>query len=105
MITITDRAVFLGYPFIMTLALLSMNALPSSLVGLGIFLSLPLMKVTVNFPFVPESSPLFSHFSAGTISAYGIYMILLYYLLSYLQKSNFDKKVDDVLGYFLKPNH
>jgi hypothetical protein len=97
-VTVTNLKIFMGYPFIMTLALLSINSLPSSLVGVGFFLSLPLTRVAVDFPFGKDPTPVFQSFSPGAMSMYAICLILLYHFLSFLKKV----KLEDKIQYILK---
>ena len=103
-VTITDGRIFMGYPFIMTLTLLSINSLPSSLVGIGFFLSLPLTKIAVNYPFGKDPTPMFQSFPLGAMSMYGIYLILLYYFLSTLKKIKLEEKTQDILKLFRNPS-
>jgi hypothetical protein len=99
MITITNKVIFMGYPFIMTLTLLSINSLPFSLVGVGLLLSLPLTKVAVDYPFGKDPAPLFQSFPLGTMSMYGICLILLYHFLSFLKKMKLDDKTEHILKF------
>jgi hypothetical protein len=100
---ISHRHLFLAYPILMPLILLSTNTLPTSLVFIGFLLSLPLMNIILNYPFVLYSSPLITENSSGMLSTYVLYMILLYHLLSYLQDIKVDDKVQHVLNYLRIP--
>ena len=98
-VTVTNQRIFMGFPFIMTLTLLSINSLSPSLIGIGFLLSLPLTKVAVDYPFGEDPSPYFQDFSPGAMSMYGICMILLYHFLSFLRKIKIEDKILDILKF------
>lgn len=93
-ITMTTRVVFLGYPFIMTFILLSINALRPAIVTLAFVLSIPLMRL-VGFPFFLDSNPIFEDSSKGEIALYGVFMVFLYAVLNYFRQLNLTSKAVD----------
>lgn len=90
-ITMSTRVVFMGYPFIMTFILLSINALRPTIVTIAFVLSIPLMRL-VGFPFFLESDPIFENFSKGEIALYGVFMVFLYAVLNYFRQLELTKK-------------
>ena len=83
MMALTERNIFLGYPFIMTLSLIVLNSLSPLLVWIGFIFSVPLLRLWVDFPFIDY--PMFSEAPAGYICFYGLYMVILYVFLYYLK--------------------
>ena len=95
-ITVNGRVMFMGFPIIMTLVLISINSLPPVLVIIGYFLSIPLMKISVDFPLgLFTSSPFFTEFPLGLMSMYSIYMLLLYHFLSFFQDMRLGDKISE----------
>jgi hypothetical protein len=98
-ITVNSRVMFMGFPIIMTLVLISINSLPRALVVIGYFLSIPLMKISVDFPLgFFTSSPFFTEFPLGLIGMYAIYMLLLYHFLSFFQDMKLGDKIPERLN-------
>lgn len=79
------RNVFLAYPFIITLALLVINKLNPMLVAVSFILSLPLMRLWIDYPFV--NAPMLDEASYDSFAFYGLYIVVVFYLLSVLSKS------------------
>ncbi len=87
-----SRGIFLGYPFIMTVILITLNRVNPILVVLSLLLSLPLMKIYIDFPFTEY--PLLYDAPIGYLAILGIYMVILYWILNYLNDS---KALDSVM--------
>ena len=80
---VTMRGVFFIYPALMTLVLILINRKDPILILLCVILSLPMMRIPVDYPFVED--PLFENINH--IGLWGIYMVVFYALIAYLNKS------------------
>lgn len=83
---INSRITFILYPFIMTLILNGINKIHPFLIGFSFFISLPLMRLFVPFPFGVKYI-MFEHANEGFLAMIGLYMVIAYALLSYIRRS------------------
>ena len=92
----SNRSAFMIYPYMMTLILFTLNGLHPLLVAASLILSLPLMRIFVDFPFV--SDPLLERVPVSYFGTLGLYMILTYAVLYYLKTSGILVKFSEIIA-------
>jgi hypothetical protein len=85
--SITSYSMLWPYPFLMTLILLSINQVNPLKVMILVIASIPLLRVSIDFPFVLDPG-LYQSSRGPYLSLWGTYMIVLYIFSNYLMKSS-----------------
>ncbi|GAB4339673.1 MAG: hypothetical protein OHK0038_18930 [Flammeovirgaceae bacterium] len=90
------RIIFIGFPFVMTLALLKLQECKSITIVTSILLSLPLLRISVAVPDQTKPELFYKWYlevsSFEYVASWGVYAIFCYIILYHLENNNF--KID-----------